>query len=153
MPFRQLYPCFRLRADLGRGKGEQPVPFSVIEIRPEINSFYQDQPTFRWLYVKDELPCSGMQPEDRRQHYEVTLTFDKRIAQRKWLCHTRHRHINGSVAMRMVVSNHVTDCRSRLTERSVICYVILIHGVEDSALTRLQSVTNIRQRTTCNNTH
>ena len=68
---------------------------------------------------------------------EVTVTLDQGITQGEGLRHSYHRLINGGVAVRMVATKHVTDRRCRLTEGLVIGEVILVHSVENTALTRL----------------
>ena len=47
---------------------------------------------------------------------KVTVTIDKRITEGERLCHTYHRVIDRRVTVRVVVTEHVTDRRCRLTE-------------------------------------
>ncbi len=47
---------------------------------------------------------------------EVTVTIDERITEGERLRHTYHRVIDRRITVRMVVTEHVTDRRCRLTE-------------------------------------
>ena len=76
---------------------------------------------------------------------EVAVAFDQRIPQRERLCHTHHGHVDRAVAVRMVAAQHVTDGGGGFAEGFVIGQMILVHGVEDAALTGFHTVPHVRQ--------
>ena len=84
---------------------------------------------------------------------EVTVTLNKGVTKREGLRHSYHCAVNGSIAVRMVSTKHVTDGCRRLTEGLIVCKVVLIHCVEDSSLTGLKTVTDIRKSTRRDNRH
>ena len=63
------------------------------------------------------------------------------------------RVINGSISMRVIFTEHVTDDFSALTCSAVTPQSELIHRIQDSAVNRFQTVAYIRQCTACNNGH
>ena len=84
---------------------------------------------------------------------EVTLSVDEGIAQRKTLCHTHHGVVYAGVTVGMVTAQHVTHGGGRLAEGLVNGQTVLVHGVQDAAVDRLQAVAHIRQRTGNDNAH
>ena len=58
---------------------------------------------------------------------EVTLTVDKRVSEREGLCHTHHGVVNSRVAVRVIMTQHVTDGGCRFAVRCVIKQLVLIH--------------------------
>src|SRR5690606_6372409 len=61
--------------------------------------------------------------------------------------------INRRVAMGMIFTHHLTDNTRRLTVWSVIGEVHLVHGVENSPVYGLETITHIRQSAAHNNAH
>ena len=55
--------------------------------------------------------------------------------------------------MGMVTAQHVADAGCGLTEGPVRGQIILVHSVQNPPVNRLQTVTNIGQRTTDDNGH
>ena len=84
---------------------------------------------------------------------EVTLTFDQRIAEGEGLCHTDHSSVHGGITVGMVPTQHVTDSSGRFTESVIMSQFILVHGVEDTALTGLHTVPHVGQGTGYDNGH
>ena len=84
---------------------------------------------------------------------KITLTIDQYISHSKWLSHSYNRVIDGSVAMRVVLTNHITNNSSRFFVRFIIVIAKHIHGVQDPSMNRLQAIPNIRKRPSNNNTH
>ena len=84
---------------------------------------------------------------------EVAVTVDQRIVQRERLRHTHHRVVNRCVTVRMVAAEHITDGRCRLAVGLIRGQAVLVHGVQDAAVYRLEAVAHIRQRAADNNTH
>ena len=56
------------------------------------------------------------------------------------------RVIHREVAVRMVLTHHFSDDPGAFTRRAIGLQPHLLHGVENAAMHRLQSVANIRQR-------
>ena len=84
---------------------------------------------------------------------EVTVPVHQRIPQREILRHTHHGVIHGGVAMGMIPPEHRADRIGALAVRLIRGQVILVHGVEDAAMNRLESVTDIRQGAGHNDRH
>ena len=84
---------------------------------------------------------------------EVTVSLNQRIAHREVLRHTNHCAVNSRVTVRVIATEHVTNGGCRLAERLGVHKSVLIHCVEDTASTRLHSVTHIGKRTRHNNRH
>ena len=84
---------------------------------------------------------------------EVAVTVYQRVTQGKILCQTHQRIVNRSVAVRMVLTQHVTDRVSALTELSLRVQSVSVHGVQDTSVDRFESVSDIRQRTAGNDRH
>ncbi|MNT29629.1 hypothetical protein D3C72_1653790 [compost metagenome] len=76
----------------------------------------------------------------------VPLAVYQRIAIREWLRHQYHSFITGAVAVRMVFTQHITDGTGGFFEFGAVAQPQFRHGVDDAALYRLQTVTDVRQR-------
>jgi hypothetical protein len=79
------------------------------------------------------------------QRAEVARTVDHQRAQAEGLCHTHQRVVDRGVAVRVVVTHHVTDDLGALAMLAVGAQTLLPHRVEDAALHRLQAVPDVRQ--------
>ena len=60
---------------------------------------------------------------------EVTLTLNENISHREGLGKSYHCVINCGITVRMVSTEHVTDCGSRLSERLIVCEMVLVHSI------------------------
>ena len=78
---------------------------------------------------------------------EVPLSLDQRISQRKWLREADHRVVDGGIAMRVVLAQHLTDAAGGFLVRSVGPKAQLAHRPQQAAVNRLQPVAKIGQRT------
>ena len=77
---------------------------------------------------------------------EVAVAVHQRIPQRKILGQTHHGVVHRGVAVGMIPSQHVTHGGGRLAEWLIRRQLILVHGIENPAMHRLESVPHIRQR-------
>ncbi len=77
---------------------------------------------------------------------EVALPVHQRIAHGKILRQTHHGIINGAVAMRVIFTDDVTHNTRRFFGRRFRLQVQLIHGIEHTAMHRLQPVAHVGQR-------
>ncbi len=77
---------------------------------------------------------------------EVAVTVHQRIPQREILRQPHHGIVYGGVAVGMIPTQHVAHGGGGLAVRPVGGQLILMHGVEDAAVHRLQSVPHVRQR-------
>ena len=84
---------------------------------------------------------------------EVTVAVDQGITQGEVLGHTDHGVVNRCVAVGMVAAQHVADGGGRLAVGAVGGQMVLIHGVEDTAVYRLEAVAYIGQRTGYDDAH
>ena len=81
------------------------------------------------------------------------MAADERVAIGEGLRHAHHRAVHGAVTVRMIAAQHITDRGRTLAERLVVGEVVLVHRVEDAALTRLHTVTHIGQRAAGDDAH
>jgi hypothetical protein len=84
---------------------------------------------------------------------KVTLTIHQRGAQGKVLRHACHRFVHGCVSVGMVLAQHLADDAGRFLVRRVGPQAQVVHGVEDAALDRLESVAGIGQRARDDDAH
>ena len=76
---------------------------------------------------------------------EVAVAVHQHVAHGEILGQADQGVVNRGVAVGMVPAQHVAHAGGGLFERFVACQVVLIHGVEDPAVHRLQAVPHIRQ--------
>ena len=81
---------------------------------------------------------------------EVALAVDQRVTDREILCETHQRVVDRDVAVRMVFADH--DARAFL-EAGVGVELQLLHGVQQPAMHRLQSVAHVGQGTRHDDRH
>jgi hypothetical protein len=75
---------------------------------------------------------------------EVPLPRDQRITKREVLDHADQRVVDGGVAMRVVLTEDVSDHGRALLERAVRGETRLVHREEDAAMDGLEAVAYIR---------
>jgi hypothetical protein len=147
--FRTVYEQIRKprRHNLRLGK-------RIVVVRLEIDSFFLDvgEHFVRQLFEADfgVTHRCGIISVDRA---EIPLAIDKRISQRKILGESHNRVVNGRIAMRMILTDRVSDDTGRLLIRLVISVAKLVHRPEHTAMDRLQAVADIRQRTSDDDGH
>ncbi len=71
---------------------------------------------------------------------EVPLAVDQRVAEREVLGHPHHRVVDGRVAVRVVVLEHLAHHAGGLRVGAVAEQPLLVHRVEDAAVDRLEAV-------------
>ena len=76
---------------------------------------------------------------------EVALAIDEPVAHREVLGHAHHRLVDRTVAVRVVLAEHLTDDGRALAIGRIRPQTHLVHGVEDAALDRLQAVAHVRK--------
>ncbi len=84
---------------------------------------------------------------------EIALPVDQRQAQRPVLCHTRQRIIDRGIAMRVIFTHDIAGDAGAFDVFLVPVHAHFGHAVEDTAVHRLQAVTNIRQRAADDHAH
>ncbi len=84
---------------------------------------------------------------------EIALAVDQRVAHREILRHAHEGFVGRGVAVRVVFAEHVTHHPRTLHVWPVRHVVRFVHGEEDTAVHRLQSVANVRQRTPHDDAH
>ena len=78
---------------------------------------------------------------------EVALAVHQRVAQRERLRHAHHGLVRGDVAVRMILAEHLADDGRRLARpRAGGQAQVLVHGVQDAPLHRLEPVAHVGQR-------
>src|SRR5581483_6344042 len=78
---------------------------------------------------------------------EVALAIYQRVAHVEVLRQAHHGFVDGSVAVWMVLAQHLTDDGGGLAISAGGPQTKVMHGVEDAPLHRLQAVADVRQRT------
>ncbi len=76
---------------------------------------------------------------------EVALAFYQRIAHGKGLRQANQRVVHCQVSVGMVLAHHIADDSGALARGPVGIQAHLLHGVQNAAVYRLQSVTHIGQ--------
>ncbi len=84
---------------------------------------------------------------------EVALAVDQQVAQRERLGHTHDGVVDRSVAVRVVLTDHVTDHTGGFLVRLVPVVAQFAHRKENAAMHGLQAVTRIGQRSPDNHAH
>ena len=77
---------------------------------------------------------------------EVALAVDERRAQHPRLREADHGVVDRGVAVRVVLTHHVTDDARALREAAVGAVAAVVHRVEDAAVHRLEPVAHVGQR-------
>ena len=84
---------------------------------------------------------------------EVALSVDQRIAIGKILSHPDERVVNGTVAVRMVVTHHFADDLRALAVGAIRCEAHVAHADKNPAMDGLQTVAHIGQRAADDDAH
>jgi len=84
---------------------------------------------------------------------EVALAVDQGVTQAEVLCHAHHRLVNGRVAVRVILAQHLTDDACRLLIGLVGPQAQVVHGVENAAMHRLQPIAHVGQRARNDDAH
>ena len=77
---------------------------------------------------------------------KISLPVDQRISQRKGLCEADHRIIDRLVAMRVVLTDYVTDDARALLISTCRVKLQLSHRPQQAAVHRFQAITQIGER-------
>ncbi len=84
---------------------------------------------------------------------EVTLPVHQRVAKRKILRHAHDGVIHRRIAVRMVLTDHITDDTRRLFIGFIPIVGQFVHREQHAAVYRLQTIAHIRQRASDNDAH
>ena len=84
---------------------------------------------------------------------KVPMTVYQHIAHGEILCHTHHCLIDGAVAVGVVFTHGITSDTGGLFIGFIRLQIHFVHGVENSSLYRLQTVTDIGQCSGYDNAH
>ena len=147
--------CCHADGDTGRTVDEQighscwhngRLAFGTVIVLDKIDRFFVD--------VRQDLVCDPRHPYFGITHCrrriaidrtEVTLPVDQQITHGKWLRHADNRVIDSSIAVRMVLADHVADDASRLLVGLVVVVAKFAHGMQHTSMYRLQAIADIRQ--------
>ena len=130
------------------------LPLRLIKVWLEIDGIFID--------IRQHLHRNLAQPCFRISHgrstvavhrTEVSVSVNQRISRRPLLRHIDQRPIDGAVAVRMIFTHGIADDTGTFTVRLVRSVVQFDHRIKDSPLYRLQTVSDIRKSTRCDNTH
>ncbi|MCY1225950.1 hypothetical protein D9M72_381630 [compost metagenome] len=84
---------------------------------------------------------------------EIALAVDQHVAQREILRHADDGVVDSGIAVRVVLTDHVTDDTGRLLVRPVPVVVELVHRVQHAPVHRFQAVPHIGKRAPDNHAH
>ncbi len=121
--------------------------FRAVVIRPEMNRVLLD--FLQQLVGERRQAALGVAKSRRRvavQRAEVARAVDHQRAQRERLRHAHQRVVNRGVAVRVIITHHVTDDLGALPVLGVGAQPLLPHRVKNAPLHRLQAVAHIGQR-------
>ena len=124
---------------------DQRFVLGTVVVRPEIDGFLVE--IFQQLVADPGHPHFGVTHRRRVvaiDRTEVALAIDQHVAQGKILCHAHDRVIDRGIAVRVVLTDHVTDDTRRFLVRLVPVVVQLVHREQYPAMHRLQTVARIR---------
>ena len=125
-----------------------------IEIRPEVHGVLVDvRKHFIRKPGKARLGITHGGSAVAVHRAEVALPFHKQITRVEVLRKAHHGIIHGRIAVRMVFAQHVAHDARALVERLVGRKALLIHGIKDTPVHRLQPVAHIGQRAVDDDRH
>ncbi|MNM76996.1 hypothetical protein D3C81_888380 [compost metagenome] len=128
--------------------------FRTVVVRLEIDSFLVDivEHFMRDLRQADFRITHGCRviPIDRA---EVALAVYQQVAQREILRHADDRVINGGVAVRVILTDHITDNTGRFLIGSVPVVIQLMHRKEHAPMYWFQAIPDVGKRTPDDNAH
>jgi len=81
------------------------------------------------------------------------LAVNEGVTHGKILHHARHRFINRSIAMRVILTQYFAHDAGRLTVGGIGTIAHIPHGIENAPMDRLETVANIGQGTRHNHAH
>ena len=84
---------------------------------------------------------------------EVAVAVHQGIPHGEVLGQADERVVDGAVPVGMVSAQHVADASGRLLEGLVMGQIVLVHGVENPAVHRLEAVAHVRQSTADDDRH
>ena len=119
---------------------------SAIKIVPPLHRLLINVPEHLVAYFCK--PYLGITHCSRRitvNRAEIALPVDKRITQRKWLCHSHHCIINSHIPVRMIFTEHLSNSPCRFAMRLVKFETHVVQRIEYAAVNRLQPIPYIRK--------
>ena len=84
---------------------------------------------------------------------EVALTIDQRITHGEWLCHSNQCVVDGHIAVGMKFAEDVTNNAGAFFCGPVEIQTHLAHRIQNAAMYRLQTITNVGQRAPDDDAH
>ncbi len=84
---------------------------------------------------------------------EIALTVDQRVAHREILRHAHERVVNGNIAVRVILAQHLADDARAFLVRRIGTHPQVVHRVENAAVNRLKSVARVGQRSRDDHAH
>ncbi|MPM11776.1 hypothetical protein SDC9_58127 [bioreactor metagenome] len=81
------------------------------------------------------------------------MSIDQRIAVTEILGHPHHRFVDGTVTVGMVLTHYIPDDTCGFFVRFIGRNAQFAHAVKDTAMDRLESVTDVRQSPGYDNAH
>ena len=84
---------------------------------------------------------------------EVTLLINQGITHSPFLSHTNQGHIYGAVAVGVILTEHLTHDTCTFLIRAAVEIAQFAHAVKDTAVNRLEAVSDVRQSTSHNDAH
>ena len=126
----------------------------LVEVRDEVDGLLIDigqefLREFREPGLRVSHGGSGV-PVDRP---EVPLAVHQHVAVGEGLRHLHQRVVDGRIAVRMVLTHHVSDDTGALLVGLVARVAELPHGIEGAAVNRLQAVSRVRDGTADDHAH
>ena len=80
---------------------------------------------------------------------EVTAAVDQGHSEREGLSHANKRIVDSSVAVRVIITHNIADDLGTFTMLARKVEPLLVHRVQNSTLNRFQTISDVRQRPTC----
>ena len=84
---------------------------------------------------------------------EVAVSVHQTVPHGEVLSQTHHGIVDRGVSVGVVPAQHVAHAGGGLLKGAVMGQIVLIHGVEDAAVDRLQAVPHVGERTAHNDAH
>ena len=126
----------------------------VVEVGDEVDGFLVDVRQHRHGDARQ----AGFRVAVRRRgiavdRAEVPLPIHERVAQRERLDHAHEGVVQGHVAVRVILAQHVAHHRRAFLVGPAGHETELVHGVEDAAVNGLETVAHVRQRALHDHAH
>ena len=84
---------------------------------------------------------------------KVALAIDQHVAQRKILRHTHHRVIDRRIAVRVIITQRMTNDFGRLLILRRRGQIEIAHRLQNTTMHRFQTIANVRQRAIYQHAH